>query len=164
MPNRNVTVSTAVLASLALLSAAGTGIAADPAGSTHPTSPRPEAPAPSTLPPPSNGGPTGLVGVHLPPPPQPIDDFTVLDPNSGNDAQVDAAIGLIVLPAATDLGLTSADTGPLEASVAYCYPDTGVGCGIDGKLTTFEENCQGGLGSGENDSGPYVSCTVEPSE
>lgn len=164
MQNRSLSASTAVLACLALLSSANATFAADPAGSTHPTPPRPEAPAPATLPPPSNGGPTGLVGVIPTPPPQPVDDFTALDPNAGKDAQVDAAIGLIVLPAATGLGLTSADAGPLEASVAYCYPDTGIGCGIDGKLTTFEDNCQGGLGSGSNESGPYVSCTVEPND
>lgn len=163
MPKSPIKAATAVLASLVLLSTATTGLASDPAGSTRTFPPRPDAPTPAALPTPSNGGPTGLAGAQPTPPPEPIDDFQALDPDAGQDAQIDALVG--TLPPGPnpglDLDLAANTGGQTFASVAYCYPDSGVGCGPNG-LTGFEENCKGGLASGENESGPYVSCTLPP--
>lgn len=96
-----------------------------------------QVPAPAAIPLPSQG--PILRAVVPAPPPQPIYDLVAPGTGVGGDQEVDAIIGVIVLPAASGLGFSAGDAGALEGSVGWCWQD-GSGCGPGG-VDQFIANC-----------------------
>lgn len=146
--SKRLILTTAALFTVAILNPSlardPSSIPGDPGQPGHP--PSQAVPAPVAIPLPSHGP---MLKTNAPTPP-PIADLTAGDAQAGSDQQVDAIIGVIVLPA-RGFGFVAAGDGGQNGSVGWCWED-GTGCG-NGGVDQFIANCNsdGGTLGGETD-------------